>query len=781
MHIAQRYSGSLAKLIPGCTDLHGTCDASRLEATSLQRRRFTAREAELRRLTFSAPLWASTSTGSKVHVADLPVALSDGAFIIHGKRVVVVQRLRVARMLPLEPNGELRTPQGSLTKDVNGGVRVNGNIVDDTSSVLPHLDISQRKKVLARLGKPPFFSRDRCGSRRLLSAEESLLSLLRAALRIAASRKQTDGVQMKWPSALVTKIVERALATGIWPGGCTGCAHQQVLTNSLAKHAQPRMIVAKMTRCSLEARMVQPSQYGCICPVDTPEGASVGITKHLAQGCRASKASDEKPWILLAERTPGKGSLLINGIPQDTCVDAQTYAFLARKKRTRTEDVSVEVHADDVWVWCDAGRLMYKDAQGNWHDSGEAEQIDLPEPAQPLSLAASSIPFIAHNQTARATFQCAQARQAIGSQHPEAPPLPATRRTLWYDQVPLVQCENFTSGQNVIVAIATYQGYNMEDAIVFNQDAIDRGLFRSEFERTVSGGTELDRDGAPAANVKRSVKRYGNVQIAASYIGRDAANEIFSAAVERQTCVPQVGDKFCSRHGQKGTMGIAVRAVDLPFDPQTGIVPDVLVNPHSIPSRMTVGQVLEIAVGKIAAQNGKLHKTTAMQRANYDAIHRGLVECGWRSDGAARMICGRTGKAIKSPIMIGAIFMQLLPHFSAEKCHVRGAYGDVDQATGQPVGGRKQGGALRFGEMEKNCVLAAGCDAVLRDRFVDASDPGCVLVCRQCKRPGTVHVATKICAVCGATDAALIQMGKGFQKLWAQAYACGVDMQINLS
>ena len=781
MQIAQQYSGSLAKLIPGCTELHGSCDALRLEATSLQRRRFTAREAELRRLTFSGPLWASTSTGTKVHVADLPIALPDGAFVIHGKRVVVVQRLRVARMLPLEPAGELRTLQGSLTRDASGGLRLNGSPVEDASTVLPHLDICGREKVLARLGKPPFFSRDRCGSRRLISAESSLLSLLRTALRIAASRQRSAAEGSPWPTFFVTTMVERALATGMWPGGCTGCAHQQVLCNDLARRAQPRMIVAKLLRCSLEARMVQESQYGCLCPVDTPEGAGVGITKHLAQGCRPSVASATEPWVALAASAPGSGTLLVNGIPQAPGVDAERYASLARGARDPADDVAVEVHGCDAWVWCDAGRLLYQDASGRWHDPGEAEQRALPEPAKPLSLAASSIPFIAHNQTARATFQCAQARQAIGPALPGAPPLPAVRRTLWYDQQPLVQTENFTSGQNVTIAIATWQGYNMEDAIVFNQDAIDRGLFRSELERTVTGGDNVDRDGAPAANVRRSVPRYGNVQVSASYVGRDAAGEVFSAAVERQTCVPQVGDKFCSRHGQKGTMGIAVPASDLPFDPQTGVVPDVIVNPHSIPSRMTVGQVLEIAVGKVAAQEGKLHRTTALARADYDAIHRGLVECGWRRDGAARMICGRTGLPIPTPIMVGAIFMQLLPHFSAEKCHVRGAYGDVDQATGQPVGGRKHGGALRFGEMEKNCVLAAGCDAVLRDRFVDASDPGSVLVCKACRRPGTVHQVTRACAVCGGQDVADVEMGKGFQKLWAQAYACGVDMKINLS
>ena len=276
MHIAQRYSASLAKLIPGCTKLHGSCEPTRLEATSLQRRRLTPREAELRQLTLSAPLWASTSTGTNVHVADLPVALDNGAFIIHGKRVVVVQRLRAARMLPLEPCGELRTPQGALTKDASGGIRVNGVAVNDESSVLPHLDIAQRKKVLARLGQPPFFSRDRCGSRRLVSADDSLLSLLRAAFRIAASRQQHDTLRASWPAMLVTSIVERALATGTWPGGCTGCAHQQVACNLLAKRAQPRMIVAKLTRCSLKrAWYNRPNTVACALSTRLKEATSV--------------------------------------------------------------------------------------------------------------------------------------------------------------------------------------------------------------------------------------------------------------------------------------------------------------------------------------------------------------------------------------------------------------------------------------------------------------------------------------------------------------------------
>jgi len=421
-------------------------------------------------------------------------------------------------------------------------------------------------------------------------------------------------------------------------------------------------------------------------------------------------------------------------------------------------------------------------------------------PSMILGICGSIIPFPDHNQSPRNTYQSAMGKQAIGVYATNYQLRMDTHgHILYYPQKPLVttrampylKFRELPAGQNAIVAIACYSGYNQEDSIIMNQSAIDRGLFRSVFFRTYSDqqklddvmgqpihekfeapnpeetlgmmrGTydKLDEDGlvSPGTRVSggdiiigkttpivnrddtplRKPKKDSSTPLRAAENGIvdqvvltiNSDNFTYVKVRVRSIRIPQIGDKFSSRHGQKGTVGMTYRQEDMPFTCE-GIVPDLIMNPHAIPRRMTIGQLIECLLGKLSAIIGEEGDATPFTDVSVEDISSMLHEQGYQSRGNEVMYNGHTGRRLEAQIFLGPTYYQRLKHLVDDKIFSR-SRGKVQILTRQPLEGRARGGGLRFGEMERDCMISHGAARFLRERLYDQSDAYRVHVCDIC-------------------------------------------------
>ncbi|BBG96639.1 nuclear RNA polymerase C2 [Prunus dulcis] len=627
-------------------------------------------------------------------------------------------------------------------------------------------------------------------------------------------------------------------------------------------------------------RALQPSQWGMLCPCDTPEGEPCGLIKNLALMTHVTTDEEESPLISLCYclgveglevlsgeelHTPYSFLVLFNGNILGKHRKPQHFAAAMRKLRRAGkigEFVSVFVNEKQhcVYIASDGGRvcrplviadkgisrvkehhmLELKAGVRTFDDflsDGLIEYLDVNEennslialyeeeattetthieiePLTLLGVIAGLIPYPHHNQSPRNTYQLHRMDSLLYLLvYPQRPLL--TTKT-----IELVGYDKLGAGQNATVAVMSYSGYDIEDAIVMNKASLDRGfgrcihmkrycavnqkydnntqdrILRPNRDGFDSGPMRvLDDDGlaAPGEIIRRNdILINKQVPIVTRGQFKSALNDSeFKSVPQRydgpqgESCVvDKVGDKFSSRHGQKGVCGTIVQQEDFPFS-ERGICPDLIMNPHGFPSRMTVGKMIELLGGKAGVSCGRFHYGSAFGEPGghadkVEAISETLVRMGFSYDGkdfiysgcgfASEIHCMAlsdskdfilldhlgyriTGCPLQAYIFMGPIYYQKLKHMVLDKMHARGS-GPRVSLTRQPTEGKARNGGLRVGEMERDCLIAYGASMLLYERLMISSDPFEVQVCRVCGLLGYYNhkLKTGICSSCKNGD-----------------------------
>lgn len=452
------------------------------------------------------------------------------------------------------------------------------------------------------------------------------------------------------------------------------------------------------------------------------------------------------------------------------------------------------------------------------------------DPIACMGLITSLVPYGNHDQSARLMRGSKTQKQSLGIYAASFPVrLDTNASILHYSQKPIVRSfiydalDIYPAGQNIIVAIMPYEGYNIEDAVVLSQASLDRGFGRSTFfrpytsvelnyagglrdeicipEKDVSGYrleesyNHLEDDGIayPEASLKSSEVVIGKISppkflseardisiqtqkesssvirqeekgiVDDVFITQDSeGNRIVRVRVRDQR-IPELGDKFSTPHGQKGVVGFVANETNIPFTSR-GVKPDLIFNPHGIPSRMTVGYLLELLAGKVAALSGKVSDASAFSGDNLDTLENQLKNLGFSEDGKEALYNGVTGEKMPVKIFIGNMYYLKLRYMVSNLLHAR-ASGKIALLTRQPIEGRARGGGLRLGEMEQQALVSHGASLLLKERY--GSDKVILHICSKCG--GTVIDDklrnTKICALCHSNQIEPVEMSYAFKLL----------------
>ena len=467
---------------------------------------------------------------------------------------------------------------------------------------------------------------------------------------------------------------------------------------------------------------------------------------------------------------------------------------------------------------------LYEEEITPEHTHLEIDSIDL------FGVVTSLVPYGNHDQSSRLNRGSKTQKQALGLYAANyLCRLDTDVSILQYPQKPVVRSfvydifNTYPAGQNLMVAIMTYEGYNMEDALVFNKGSLDRGVGRSFYFRPYSaiemnyaGGLKdeiaipekdtsgykvessyrlLENDGIiyPEANVDEGEVIIGKMSppkflseareisvktkkessvtmrqeekgiVDAVFVSEDDEGNKIVQVKTRDQRIPELGDKFATSHGQKGVIGMIVPEQDIPFTSR-GIKPDIMFNPHGLPSRMTIGYLLELLAGKVGCLKGEIIDGTSFSGIGKKELEDELKELGFRYDGKETMYNGITGKRMVAKIFIGNLYYLKLKYMVGNKMHGR-ASGKVALLTRQPIEGRSRGGALRLGEMEQQALVAHGASLLLKERY--DSDRVVLPVCINCGSIGIDdNIRDKvICPACDSEDVKPVEVSYAFKLL----------------
>ncbi len=459
------------------------------------------------------------------------------------------------------------------------------------------------------------------------------------------------------------------------------------------------------------------------------------------------------------------------------------------------------------------------------HTHLEIDEMDI------FGVSVSLIPFGNHDPPARMVKGGSRAyRQGLGLYAGNFPVrIDNDVSMLHYPQKPLVRSFTYDTlnvhpvGQNVILAVMPYEGYNMEDATVLNSGSVDRGFGRSSrfkpyvsVELNYAGGLQdeicipdkdvsgyrveesyrfLEDDGIvyPEAEIREGEVVIGKVSppkflseareisiqtkkenssaikqeelgiIDAVFLTHDKEGNRLAQVRVRELRVPEVGDKFSVPHGQKGIVGMIAPEQDIPWT-VGGIKPDIMFNPHGIPSRMTVGYLMDILGGKVAALSGRIVNASSFSGETIDSLENNLKKLGFRQSGKEVMYNGITGQRMPIKIFIGNMFYLKLKYMVADKIHAR-ASGKIALLTRQPIEGRARGGALRLGEMEQEALVGHGASLLLKERY--DSDKVVINICSKC---GSIVIDDQIhnkrvCSLCHSNQVEFVEVSYAFKLL----------------
>ena len=462
-----------------------------------------------------------------------------------------------------------------------------------------------------------------------------------------------------------------------------------------------------------------------------------------------------------------------------------------------------------------------------------------------MGVVTSILPYANHNSCAKLIKGTKGYKQSLGlysaNYHCR---LDTDVSILQYPQKPIVRSfvydtlKNYPAGQNLVVAVMTHEGYNMEDALVFNKGSLDRGVGRSFYfrpyfavEMNYAGGLKdeiaipekdtsgykmeatykhLENDGiiSPESDVDEgevligkmsppkflseareisvrtkkessvTMRQEENGTVDSVFITEDFEGNKIVQVKTRNQRIPELGDKYFAPCGQKGVIGMIVPESDIPFT-ASGIKPDILFNPHGLPSRMTVGYLLELLAGKLGCLKGEIIDGTAFSGKDKRELEKGIREMGFRYDGKETMYNGVTGKRMTAKIFIGNLYYLKLKYMVANKMHGR-ASGKVALLTRQPIEGRARGGALRLGEMEQQALVAHGASLLLKERY--DSDKVILPICTEC---GTIAIEDTIrskitCPLCDSKEIEPIEVSYAFKLLLEELQGLHIQTKLNL-
>jgi len=650
------------------------------------------------------------------------------------------------------------------------------------------------------------------------------------------------------------------------------------------------------------ARTLHPTHYGRFCPTESPEGGELGLRKNLAILAKIStfvefdESNVLKKFGELGLSKEGEYDVFFNGRSIGFVGNPKDFANKVRGARRNSElPKELSVRFDDstniILMSTEVGRVLrpiivvengssrlkdehlelLEEDKISWSDlvsQGILEYIDAAEEDNALvslsadkltsenthleidlvdlfGLITSLVPFANHDQSSRLNRGSKTLKQSLGIYAANyLVRLDTDVSVLHYPQRPIVRSfvydtlEVYPSGQNIVVAIMPFEGYNMEDAVVLNKASVDRGMGRSTYFRPYSttelqyaGGlsdeilipdkdtsgyrTEasykfLEDDGiaypeaamnegevligkvtppkflSEARDISIQAKKEASVAVRqeekgtvdAVFVTVDQEGNRIAQVRTRDLRLPEIGDKFSTPHGQKGVVGLIAQSEDIPFTSR-GIRPDLMFNPHGIPSRMTVGYLIELLGGKVAATNGKIIDSTPFAGQTVEELEAQLREMGFGFDGKETMYNGLTGKKMDVKIYIGNMYYLKLKHMVGNKMHAR-ASGKVALLTRQPIEGRARGGGLRLGEMEQQALAGHGAALLLKERY--DSDKTVIYICKECGNMTYEDtLRNKIaCDVCGNNEAEAIEVSYAFKLLVDELLGLGIHTSFEL-